>query len=155
MNFTWINGEYIASSTASLKVTDLAIQRGYGVFDFFRLRQPNTNPISNTSKERPMAPVPCKPFLLAHYLDRFYNSAQGLNLEVPLDRNELTQVIYQFIERNQLTDHGIKIILTGGYGEDYYTPLEPNLIIQAHQIKLPPLEKIPKRVSYNDLRISA
>jgi len=59
MTYTWINGNYVESAQASLGVGDLAIQRGYGVFDFFRCRQGI-------------------PFLLPWYLDRFFHSAQLL-----------------------------------------------------------------------------
>ena len=122
MTYTWINGNYLESSQATLKVGDLAIQRGYGAFDFFRLRQGI-------------------PFLLPSYLDRFFNSVAGLNLEVPLNKAELTAVIQEFIDKNQLVDEGVKMILTGGYTPDSYTPLEPNLLISAHKITFPAPEK--------------
>ncbi len=122
MKYTWINGNYVESSQASLKVGDLAIQRGYGVFDFLRCRQG-------------------VPFLLPWYLDRFFNSAAGLNLAVPLSKAELTVVIQEFIDKNQLVDAGVRMLLTGGYATDSYTPLEPNLVISAHRINFPAREK--------------
>ena len=122
MRYTWVNGKYLDDSQACLHVSDLSIQRGYGVFDFFRLR----------NKE---------PFLLSHYLDRFVSSAQELNLMLPMDKQKLSKVIHEFIEKNQLENHGIKLILTGGYSEDGYIPLEPNLIIRAHTIAPPSQEK--------------
>ena len=110
MKYTWINGNYIESSQASLHIGDLAIQRGYGIFDFFRCHQGI-------------------PFLLPWYLDRFFNSATGLNLVVPISKDELANVIQQLISKNQLMEEGVKMILTGGYAADSYTPLEPNLVI--------------------------
>ena len=122
MYITWINGDYITDSEACLHISDLSIQRGYGVFDFFRVKQK-------------------QPFLLNHYLNRFYHSAEGYNLYIPLEKAALTKVIHDFIDRNQLTDHGIKLILTGGYSDDGYTPAKPNLIIRAHNIAIPSKEK--------------
>ena len=122
MRYTWINGKYIEDQKACIHVSDLAIQRGYGVFDFFRLREKI-------------------PFLLSHYLDRFWQSAKELHLKPPVSKNELTLIIHEFIEKNQLRNHGIKMILTGGYAEDGYIPLEPNLIIRAYNITMPTAEK--------------
>ncbi|GJM27647.1 MAG: branched chain amino acid aminotransferase [Cyclobacteriaceae bacterium] len=122
MSFTWINGIYKKDSEASLHISDLAIQRGYGVFDFFRVRQK-------------------RPFLIGHYLDRFFNSAERLNLTVPMSKSSLLAVIHEFIEKNELTDYGIKMILTGGYSDDSYTPAKPNLIIRGHQITPPAPKK--------------
>ena len=34
-NFTWINGEYVPFNQSNVPVSDLIIQRGYGIFDFF------------------------------------------------------------------------------------------------------------------------
>jgi branched-chain amino acid aminotransferase len=122
MRYAWINGDFVESSQASLGVEDLAVQRGYGVFDFFR----------------------CKggvPFLLTSYLERFYNSADCLNLKVPMDRSVLKNIIAQFIQKNQLKNEGVKMILTGGYALDRYTPQKPNLIISSHQITPPGPDK--------------
>jgi branched-subunit amino acid aminotransferase/4-amino-4-deoxychorismate lyase len=122
LKYTWINGNYVESAEASLGVGDLAIQRGYGIFDFFRCRQG-------------------VPFLLHWYLDRFFNSAKALNLAVPLSKAGLTVVIQEFIDKNQLVDEGVRMLLTGGYAADSYTPLEPNLVISAHKINFPAKEK--------------
>jgi branched-subunit amino acid aminotransferase/4-amino-4-deoxychorismate lyase len=79
--------------------------------------------------------------MLSSYLDRFFESAHGLHLKIPVDKTELRKVIMEFIKKNQLRNHGIKLILTGGYSEDGFTPIKPNLIIRAHQIKQLPAEK--------------
>ncbi len=78
---------------------------------------------------------------MPQYLDRFFNSAAELHLTVPLNKPELTLVIQEFIDKNQLVDEGIRMILTGGYSPDSYTPLEPNLVISAHKITFPAQEK--------------
>ena len=142
MKYTWINGELLEDSKACLHVSDLSIQRGYGVFDFFSVTRPRplqlkgeaTSPVEETNLARP-------PFLLSSYLDRFFNSAAGLNLEVPYSKAELTDIILQFIQKNQLKNHGIKMILTGGYSDDGFTPVTSNLIIRAHELKTPPKDK--------------
>ena len=142
MKYTWINGVYLDDSEACLHVSDLAIQRGYGVFDFFSVRRPRPFHLPDIAKDgEPYQYTPPKPFLLSSYLDRFYQSASGLNLQVPLEKEELTDIIHQFIAKNQLNGHGVKMILTGGYSDDGYTPLKPNLIIRAHLLKQPGIDK--------------
>ncbi len=129
MALTWINGEFIEDENACLHINDLAIQRGYGVFDFFAVNRPGSD------KHWP------KPFLLSSYLTRFFNSAKGISLEVPYSKAELTEIILQFIQKNRLQKHGIKMILTGGYSEDGFTPLKPNFIIRAYELNIPSKEK--------------
>ena len=126
---TWINGRLIEDEKACLHISDLSIQRGYGVFDFFSVNRPGADQYST------------RPFLLTSYLDRFYNSARGLNLTVPYEKEELIEIILEFIRINNLNKHGVKIILTGGYSEDGFTPIKPNLIIRAHNLTTPSKDK--------------
>lgn len=124
----FINGEYISSDKAFLHVSDLAIQRGYGVFDFLKV-------------------VNGHPFFLPDYLDRFFHSASIMRLEIPYSRNELTKIVFSLIERNSAPNSGIKIILTGGYSPDGYVPAKPNLIITQHELVLPAKEVVETGVS--------
>ena len=120
--FAYTRGEIRPLEKAFLHVSDLAIQRGYGVFDYFK--------ISNGH-----------PFFLDDYLDRFYQSASVMRLEVPHTRDVLKSIIYQLIEKNNLPESGIKMILTGGYSTDGYQPREPNLIISQQGLTMPGKEQ--------------
>ena len=53
----YINGKIQPYENATLHISDLAIQRGYGVFDFFKVQDG-------------------KPVFLKDYLKRFYESAK-------------------------------------------------------------------------------
>ena len=121
--YTYLHNEIIPAEKAFLHVRDLAIQRGYGIFDFFKTQDGH-------------------PFFLNDYLYRFYNSANVMRLTVPHRREELKSIIYQLIEKNNITASGIKMILTGGYSEDGYHPATPNLIITQHPLTLPDKEQI-------------
>lgn len=123
----FIHGEFVQVENAFVHVSDLAVQRGYGIFDFFK--------ISNGH-----------PFFLNDYLDRFYHSASIMRLNVPYDRKELTRHIFTLIEQNGLPDSGIKMILTGGYSIDGYQPAQPNLILTQHPLVLPGSEQITQGV---------
>lgn len=108
--YTYINGQIVPENEAKLLVTDLAIQRGYGIFDFLKT-------------------VNGKPIFIQDYFDRFYNSAKEMNLEVDLSREELYEVISSLLEKNNIPNAGLKFILTGGYADDGYQIAKPNLII--------------------------
>ncbi len=125
--FAYIHREIVPVEKAFLHVSDLSIQRGYGIFDFFKIQDGH-------------------PYFLDDYLDRFYNSASSMQLEVPHQRDELKNIIYSLIRKNNIAASGIKMILTGGYSADGYQPAEPNLIITQHNLTLPGEDQIKKGV---------
>ncbi len=125
--YTYLNNEMVSAEKAFLHVRDLSIQRGYGIFDFFKIEDGH-------------------PFFLNDYLTRFYNSADVMRLLVPHTPDELKSIIYQLIEKNNIADSGIKMILTGGYSEDGYHPAAPNLIITQQRLTLPGTDLIEKGV---------
>ncbi len=108
--FAVVNGVVLPSDRASLQISDLSIQRGYGVFDFFKTL--NYNPI-----------------FLEEHIDRFFRSAAGLRLEVGKTKEELRAQIAFLQEKNQLAYSGFRLTLTGGYSTDSMTPATPNLVI--------------------------
>jgi branched-chain amino acid aminotransferase len=116
--FAYIHPTILPLSQAFLHVSDLSIQRGYGIFDYFRVYQG-------------------QPLFLPDYLDRFYQSAQLMDLPVVLSRPQLTDIIHELLRRNPLPVSGMKMILTGGYSPSGYAPAEPNLIITQHALTLP------------------
>lgn len=130
-----INNELFSKEDAKISVSDLSIQRGYGIFDFLKT-------------------INSKPIFIENYLDRFYNSAKEMNLEVELDREQLRNAIQKLIGKNNIPNSGIKIILTGGYSEDGYTMVKPNLIIIQTPLEIN--ESLPDQgmtlVSYNHQR---
>jgi branched-chain amino acid aminotransferase len=115
--YTFLNDEFVPGEKAFLHVNDLAIQRGYGIFDFFRV-------INN------------HPLFLADYLKRFFASAEVMRLEVPFDPDEFSTLLFELIDRNNIPMSGIKVILTGGYSPDGYQLSKPNLVIQQQPLSL-------------------
>ncbi|MBR9998520.1 MAG: aminotransferase class IV family protein [Cyclobacteriaceae bacterium] len=117
--YFFLNGKILPASEAVLKITDLALLRGFGIFDFMR-----------TYRQ--------KPFMIDHYLRRFFNSARLMDLEIPLSKEEITEIIMQLLERNRIFEAGIRMVLTGGYTSNGYTPAEPNFFILIEKINFPP-----------------
>ncbi len=115
--FASINLEIVPVQEAKLSIQDLSIQRGFGIFDFLKI-------------------VDGKPIFLNNHIDRFYNSAKEMYMEVLIDKEGLTQHILKLVEVNNMPDAGLKFILTGGYSEDGYTLSQPNLVIAQNYFKM-------------------
>jgi len=116
--FVWVNDSLIPADDARLNITDLAVQRGYGIFDFFKT-------------------IDGKPVFLEDHLDRFFRSAVLMRLHISQTRDEIRSRIMQLIEHNNISDSGVKIILTGGFSPDGFNIAEPNLIITQQGFQIP------------------
>lgn len=123
----FFNKQFLDEDRLSLKVSDLSIQRGYAVFDFFRTKN-------------------FKPLFLADYLDRFHRSASLMLLGPMYSSEELKNIIRELISRNGLPASGIKLLFTGGYSADGYQPADPNLIITQQAVTLTTPEKFAEGV---------
>ena len=118
MNYACINGEFCNTDNAMIGIQDMALQRGYGMFDFFKV-------------------MGGQPVFLDDHLDRFWESARLLRLPITLSRESLTKQIHQLIEMNQWSDAGIRMTLTAGYAPDGYSIHEPNLLMSGQSVQLP------------------
>ena len=131
----FVNDEFIPASKASLLTGDLAIQRGYGIFDFCKT-------LHHT------------PVFLDEHIQRFAHSATQLRLPIR-PREEMVAVIHDLIAKNNIPHSGIKLILTGGYSPDGYTIAQPNLVITQTPLQPPALdafEKGMRLVTYPHIR---
>jgi len=111
-----LNGQLTEAALTSLHVSDLAILRGYGIFDFFLVREG-------------------RPLFIEDYLDRFLRSAELMELDLPVSRERLHETILQVIAANSLWKGAIRLLATGGYAEDSFTPVSPNWLVLAHPYK--------------------
>ena len=123
------NGQIIEASDVKLSVTDLSILRGYGIFDYFLVREKI-------------------PMFLEDYLARFYRSAEILDLQIPVKKEEMGRLIYQLVDANNMPDAGIRLLLTGGYSIDGYTPSSPNFMILQH-----PVSWVPQKDYQNGIKL--
>tara|TARA_B100001245_G_C22824737_1_gene396777 strand:+ start:62 stop:886 length:825 start_codon:yes stop_codon:yes gene_type:complete len=112
------NGEIVDSSQVALPINDLAVLRGYGIFDFFRLSDG-------------------VPLFIDDHLDRFYKSAQIARLSINQSQDVLKALIIELTKVNQMPVSGIRLVLTGGTGAGAYAIGEPNLIVTQEPIKFP------------------
>jgi len=103
MSVYYINGKYVDSEKAMLPANDLAILRGYGVFDFLRT-------------------YGGRPFQLEAHLHRLKRSAELIDLECPWSNEELTDIIMETLDRNGYDESNVRIVVTGGDSPDNFMP---------------------------------
>ena len=105
-----LNDQIIDQDKALVHVSDLALLRGYGVFDFFRL-------------------VELQPLYFNDHIERFYSSADALRLKCPVGRKRLKSMILDIIAANNIQHSGIRVVLTGGASDTGYAIGKPTLFV--------------------------
>ncbi|MDO3644761.1 aminotransferase class IV [Mucilaginibacter sp. L3T2-6] len=131
-----VNGGLVLADDAKIGVSDLAMHRGYGIFDYFKL-------------------VDGKPVFIDEHFDRFFNSAREMHLDTGLNRTQLRSTVEELITMNNMPASGVKLLLTGGYSEDGYKMGVPNLLVMQYPLNFPKenaLESGLKLASYNHVR---
>ena len=118
MKWAYFNDGFIPEEACQLPAGDLVVQRGYGIFDFFKT-------------------LAGSPVFLEDHLSRFYQSAETMRLPVGKTAMALNEIIRNLIDKNGLADSGIRLTLTGGVSPDGYSLATPNLIITQQPLKRP------------------
>jgi branched-chain amino acid aminotransferase len=99
----YIDGAFVDAREATLPVDDLAILRGFGVFDFLRTYNGS-------------------PFYLEAHVDRLFQSAERIGLAMRWTREEVVDITRQTLAQNQGAEHDIRIMVTGGTSQDGFCP---------------------------------
>lgn len=94
----YINGKFVAKSNAVVSVFDHGLLYGDGVFEGIRAYNGSV-------------------FQLDAHIDRLFDSAKYIQLEMPLPRDELVEAILATLRRNQLKDAYIRVVVTRGSGD--------------------------------------
>lgn len=102
----YLNGEFVPAEAAMLPLNDLAIVRGYGVFDYLRTYNG-------------------KPFHLQDHLQRLARSAEQIYLQLPHSLSEIHEIVYETLEKNALQEAGIRLVVTGGSSPNFFNPTGP------------------------------
>lgn len=127
MTWVFVNGGFHPEARAVLGTGDLALQRGYAAFDYFRTRNN-------------------RPLFLEDYLDRIERSAASMFITLPLRRAQMREAIAELMQKNAIPESGVRMVATGGYAPDSYTPGTGNFVIQQQALRLPSPEQFVKGV---------
>ena len=114
----FLNDRFIPMGQAAIPVTDLSVQRGYGIFDFFRLQE---NVL----------------LYVEDHVRRFRHSSEAMHLQVTHTDEQMHHLIRELADRNNLKEAGIKMILTGGDSPDGWQIGAPSFLLMATPMALP------------------
>lgn len=115
--YVFLNNGFVKQENATLHISDLAIQRGYGVFDFFRLREGVL-------------------LYVEDHLQRLMRSANIMHLQSPHNVDQMHYILRELVAKNGISNAGIRIIITGGYSPDAYEPTTPNFLIVQSPLQI-------------------
>lgn len=114
----FFNDEILEADMIAISPDDLIVQRGVGIFDFFRI-------------------VSGKPVFIEEHLSRFIKSAELARIPLRWDKADIRRKIYKLIELNQQDHGGVKLILSGGVSPMGFEIVSPNLMIIQNLAKSP------------------
>lgn len=110
--WVYVSGEYVLKDKAKISVFDHGFLYGDGVFEGIRVYGGRV-------------------FRLEEHLQRLWESARAISLEVPLSRAKLREKILETLRRNELRDAYIRLIVSRGKGD---LGLDPGKCSQAELI---------------------
>ncbi|HID27109.1 MAG TPA: branched-chain-amino-acid transaminase [Methanosarcinales archaeon] len=112
-NLVYINGEYVPKENATTSIYDHGFLYGDGVFEGIRAYNGRV-------------------FRLDEHIDRLYDSAKAILLNIPLSKEEMKDAILETLRKNNLKDAYIRPIVSRGVGDLGLDPLKcpkPNVFI--------------------------
>lgn len=124
----YVSGKWVDEAEASISVFDHGLLYGDGVFEGIRIYNKRI-------------------FLLEEHIDRLFDSAQAIALEIPLSRQELIDAVVKSCEINKLADGYIRLVITRGKGTLGLNPYhckKAEVIIITAEIQLYPKELYEK-----------
>lgn len=94
----YINGKFYDKKEAKISVFDHGLLYGDGVFEGIR------------SYSRLV-------FKLKEHIDRLYESAHSIMLEIPMNKEQMSKAVIATLEENKLTNGYIRLVVTRGEGD--------------------------------------
>lgn len=124
----YLNGEFVPEEEAKISVFDHGFLYGDGVFEGIRAYHNRV-------------------FRLGEHIDRLYDSAKAINLNIPLSKEEMTEVVLETCRRNNLREAYIRLVVSRGRGDLGLDPRkcpQPTIVNIASSISLYPEELYEK-----------
>jgi branched-chain amino acid aminotransferase len=124
----YLNGKLVDKADAKISVWDHGLLYGDGVFEGIRC-------------------YGGKVFKLREHIDRLYEGARAIKLEIPLSKEQFAEAVHMTIEANGMKDCYLRPIVTRGVGTLGLDPRrcgDPQVIIIVDTIALYPAELYEK-----------
>ena len=116
----YIDGKLLPKEDAKISVFDHGLLYGDGVFEGIRVYGK-------------------KVFLMQEHIDRLYESALAIRLEIPLSKAEMIKAVNETVAANNIEDGYVRLVITRGAGSlglDIRRTSNPQVIIIADNISL-------------------
>ncbi len=116
----YLDGEFYDQAEAKVSVFDHGLLYGDGVFEGIRFYNGRV-------------------FQMEAHIDRLWESARSICLEIPISRQEMDEALLETIRQNGLRDGYVRLIVTRGVGNLGLNPVQckrPSIIIIASTIAL-------------------
>lgn len=120
----YIAGKLVPAEQATVSVFDHGLLYGDGIFEGIRVYGGRV-------------------FLLKEHIDRLYESALAIRLQIPIAPAEMTKAVEDTVRENGITDGYVRLVVTRGAGSlglDIRRTSNPQVIIIADTISLYPAE---------------
>ncbi|MEI7025259.1 branched-chain-amino-acid transaminase [Paenibacillus sp. y28] len=120
----YLNGEFVSKDEAKVSVYDHGFLYGDGIFEGIRVYNHNI-------------------FKCKEHLNRLYDSAKSIMLDIPLSKEEMQQALVETVKRNQLPHGYIRLVVSRGYGNLGLDPRrcgQANVVIIMEQLAIYPEE---------------
>ncbi|MCQ6254560.1 branched-chain-amino-acid transaminase [Methanocaldococcus sp.] len=117
----YLNGKFVEKEDAKISVFDHGLLYGDGVFEGIRAYDGVV-------------------FMLKEHIDRLYDSAKSICLDIPLTKEEMVNIVLDTLRVNKLRDAYIRLVVTRGVGDLGLDPRKcekPTIFCIA--IPMPPL----------------
>lgn len=127
----YLNGQYVTKENATISVYDHGFLYGDGIFEGIRVYGGNI-------------------FKCREHLERLYDSAKSIMLDIPLTLEEMQAAMVETIRRNELRDGYIRLIVSRGAGNLGLDPRrcpKASVIIIVEQLAIYPEEAYRDRKS--------
>jgi len=120
----YVAGKLVPAEQATVSVFDHGLLYGDGIFEGIRV-------------------YGSRVFLLKEHIDRLYESALAIRLQIPLSPAEMTKAVEETVKANELIDGYVRLVVTrgpGSLGLDIRRTSNPQVIIIADTISMYPPE---------------
>lgn len=124
----YLDGQFVPKEQAVVSVFDHGLLYGDGVFEGIRAYHGRV-------------------FRLGEHLDRLYESARSIAMEIPVSKDEMQEIVLETLRRNNLRDAYIRLVVTRGVGDLGLDPRKcpkPTIFCIAASIQLYPEELYQK-----------
>jgi len=101
----YIDGKFYSEADAKISVFDHGLLYGDGIFEGIRFYNGRV-------------------FRLGEHLDRLWDSARSICLEMPMTKEEMTEALLVAIRQNHLRDGYVRLLVTRGIGNLGLNPMQ-------------------------------